>query len=405
MDKQEILKQANDNLDEIISWRRTLHSNPELGMELDETKQFVYDKLKEFGLEPEWVGKGGVTAMVGKKTDGKVMMLRADMDALPIEEETGLDFASKNKGKMHACGHDTHTAMLLGAAKILKENEDKINGRIKLIFQAGEETMEGAKDAVDSGILENPKVDAAMMIHIAAGMEIPHGTLLAFTNGASYSSVDWFRIDIQGKGGHGSTPNETVDPNSIMVAIHVAMQQYLSMGTVPTEDKVATICEMHGGTTNNIIPDNAYMTGTIRTFNDDVRKGIKDYMVKVSKAIAEGMGGSAEVSFSNSAPSVVSDPKVGKMVVKGLQDLLGEDKVVDVDDFAGGKFKRIMGSEDFAYYSEKVPSVVFALAAGAPSKGYKYAAHNPKTNFDENAFAIGAAAYAYTGMYWLDNQK
>lgn len=403
MDSKELLKQAKENLDEIINWRRTIHENPELGMGLTRTKQFVYDKLKEFGLEPEWIGKSGVTALVGKKTDGKVVMLRADMDGLPIKEETGLEFASKNEN-MHACGHDTHTAMLLGAAKLLKDNEDSINGRVKLIFQAGEETMEGAKDAVESGILENPKVDAAMMIHIGAGIEIPHGTVVAFTDGPSYSSVDWFRINIKGKGGHGSTPNQAIDPNSIMVAIHIAMQQYMAMGTVATEDKVCTICEMHGGTINNIIPDTAYMTGTIRTFNDEVREGIKNYMVKVSKAIAEGMGGSAEVEFTNSAPSVVSDPTVSHIMVEGLEELLGKDKVVDAAVYEGGKYTKIMGSEDFAYYAERVPSLVLLFLAGAPSKGYEFPVHHPKVIFDESVFAEGAAAYAYSGIYWLANQ-
>ena len=404
INKAELLNQAKNLQEEIVGWRRHIHENPELGMNLPNTSKFVFDKLTEFGLEPSYVGDSSVTAMIGKKEDGKVILLRADMDALPIKEETGLSFSSKNDN-MHACGHDTHTSMLLGAAKLLKDNEDSINGRVKLIFQAGEETMEGAKDAVKNGILENPKVDGAMMIHIASGMEIPSGALIAFTDGPSYSSVDWFKINITGKGGHGSTPENCIDPNSIMVSIHVAMQQYLAMQTPATEDKVCTICEMHGGTINNIIPDTAYMTGTIRTFNDDVREGIKNYMVKISKAIAEGMGGSAEVEFYNSAPAVVSDPKFSKPIVKGLQGLFGEQLVVDADVFMGGKFKKLMGSEDFAYYSQEVPSMAFALVAGAPSQGYKYAAHNPKTDFDENAFYIGAATYAYAGIYWLSIQE
>lgn len=402
--REELLIQAKNLQNDVVNWRRFLHENPEIGMDVPNTSKFVYEKLLEIGLKPSYIGKNSVTAMVGKKEDGKVILLRADMDALPIIEETNLEFSSKNE-YMHACGHDTHTSMLLGAAKILKDNEDIINGRIKLIFQSGEETLEGAKNAIENGALENPKVDAGMMLHITTGLELPHGMVIAFTNGPCYSSSDWFDINIQGKGGHGSTPEVCIDPNSVMVAIHSAIQQYISMGLPATEAKVCTIGKMQGGTSNNIIPDTATMAGTIRTFNEEIREKIKKYIVNISKTIAEGMGATADVVFSHTAPALVTDPKVSKTVVKGLREIFGNESVIDANEFLDGKFSKIMGSEDFAYFAEKIPSVAIALSAGSPSKGYKYAAHHPKTAFDEDVFYIGVATYVYTGLYWLENQE
>ncbi len=250
--------------EELITHRRQLHRDPEVGLHLPRTRAYVMEQLRGYGCAPIECGDSGVVALIGGKKPGKVFLLRADMDALPIQEETGLPYASRTPGNMHACGHDTHTAMLLGAAKLLKQHEDEIPGTVKLLFQPGEEILEGAKAMVEAGVLENPRVDAAAMLHVIAGSQVKEGTMGVFGPGAAYASADWFKIEIKGLGGHGAAPNYTRNPLGALCTIHQGIHEIIAEHSAPAENCVMTVGELHGGDTGNIIPDSAYLRGTIR---------------------------------------------------------------------------------------------------------------------------------------------
>lgn len=396
-----ILEESQKLSETIIQDRKELHKIPELGFDLPKTKAYVKKRLEEMGYSPQEIGKSGIVALAGGKKPGKVILLRADMDALPINEETGLSFASEN-GCMHACGHDTHTAMLLGAAKLLKDHEDEIEGTVKLLFQPAEEILSGAKDMVDAGVLENPHVDAAMMIHIISGLDSPTGIMAIGTTGAVYASCDWFRVDIQGKGGHGALPEDSISPINIACAINASIQEIISMG-IP-ERAIMSVGEFHGGTAGNIIPDTAYIQGTIRTFNEKVRNTIKEKFVLAAESIAKSRGGSAKVTYFQSVPNNINDGEMRKFGFEVLREMLGESKVADLEVEMGGAFARVNGSEDFAYISEKVPSLVSFLFAGNKANGYSYMSHHPKSDFDENDFYIGTASYVKVALEWLKRQ-
>lgn len=400
----DIMKEAQALYGQIIADRRHLHQCPELGLELPQTKAYVMQRLRELGYQPQEIGKCGVTALVGGKKPGKVFLLRADMDGLPIREETGLEFASQN-GNMHACGHDTHPAMLLGAAKILKDHENELEGTVKLLFQPGEETMEGAKDVVDAGILENPHVDAAMMLHIQTGLPLPSGTVAVLGEGACFASVDWFRIDVQGKGSHGAMPESSVSPVNIVCAINTAIQEVIAMSVPSAQQAVMTVGEIHSGSTGNIIPDTGFMRGTIRTYDAGIRIMLKERLVKLAEEIAASRGGKATVTFSQSAPPTLNNRQMRELALRCLREELGSERVTDLMDAAGGAYKRVSGSEDFAYIAEQVPSLICFVLAGNPENGYSYQVHHPKTSFREEDMPLGTATYVKMAMEWLALNK
>jgi len=400
---EKIMERAKEINHEIVAHRRQFHKHPETGLDLPMTKAYVIQELKKMGYMPKEYGKSSVAAVAGGKRPGKAFLIRGDMDALPIQEETGLPFASDN-GSMHACGHDCHAAMLLGAAKLLKEMEDELDGRVKLFFQSAEETMEGAKEAVEAGVLTDPDVAAAMMIHVMSGTPIPSGRLTIFEEGPSYASVDWFRVDIQGKGGHGASPDITVSPLGIMSHIYQCIQDIIATGIPASAHAVMTVGEMHGGATSNIIPDTAYMAGTIRTFDQAVQAQIKDRLIQTAEGVAALKGGKAKVTFSISAPSLVCDRGVSEDVIGALKKHLGEAHIVDVKDLFGPA-PRMTGSEDFAYVAQKVPATVALLSAGTVEEGYTYPGHHPKTDFKEDVLYVGAAAYVSGAVEWLSKHK
>lgn len=393
------LEEAKKLTNEMINHRRYFHQNPEVHMNLPLTKTYIIEKLVEMGYNPEACGSG-IVALAGGLRPGKTFLLRADMDALPIQEQTDLPFKSLN-GNMHACGHDFHAAMLLGAAKLLKQHEDQIEGTVKIMFQPAEETMEGAKSMIEAGVLENPKVDAAMMVHIISGFPLLTGTCATFGPGVSYASVDWFRIDIQGKGGHGAQPEFAVNPLNTMSHINMSLQEIVAQEISSSDSAVLTIGEMHGGDTANIIPDSAYMTGTIRTFNDKIRQTVKQRLVEIAEQTAAAKRTKATVTFTAGAPCVVCDREVRTQVLSYITDLLGTEKSLDVTAVAGGAYSRVSSSEDFAYIAERVPSVVVWLMSGSPEEGYVYPSHHPKTDFSEEGLPFGAAVYASVAVKWL----
>lgn len=408
MSPQELLSEATQIHNTIISDRRCLHLNPGTGFEIQETISYVNKQLTDMGYEPQPCGRAGIIALAGGKKPGKVFLLRADMDGLPINEEADVDFASSN-GKMHACGHDMHTAMLLGAARLLKKHEDEIEGTIKLMFQPAEEIFEGSKDMIDAGLLQNPTVDAALMIHVMAGMPLPAGTVVTAVPGVSAPAADYFEIKVKGKGCHGSMPNTGIDPLNAAAHIVIALQEIHARELAMDDRAVLTIGTMNAGNAANVIPDVVVMGGSIRTFDEDTRSFIKQRMTEIAKGIAQSFRAEAEVIFGSGCPTLVNDKALLEDAYKYVKELLGEGKAFSakaLSEAGGGqKASKTAGSEDFAYVSHEVPSAMLALAAGTPEKGYIYPQHHPKVMFDEDALSSGSAVYAYTALRWLQEHK
>lgn len=399
MTKEQILQEAKALQEEIKSHRLWLHTHAETGFDLTETKPYVKSTLTEMGYTVQECGKAGLVTTVGKP-GGKVLLLRADMDALPIAEEADVDFACKN-GRMHACGHDMHTAMLLGAAKILKAHESELDGMVKLMFQPAEEIFEGSKDMIASGVLENPRPDAALMIHVAAGMPLPAGTVVVSAPGVSAPAADYFTIRVHGKGCHGSAPQNGIDPLTAAAHILIALQEIHARELSASDEAVLTIGTFHAGEAGNVIPDTATMGGTIRTYDEKTRAYLKERMTAIAKNVAEAFRASAEVSFGSGCPTLVNDKDLSEKVTGYLKDLLGANRAFTTAELSGGKPARGGGSEDFAYVSHEVPSLMLALAAGEPSKGYVYPQHHPKVKFDERVLSTGAAVFVDCALQYL----
>ena len=408
MNPQELITEARSRQEWIIGARRELHRNPETEFNLKHTLPFVRSQLEELGLKPQGCGRAGLTVTIGGKKPGKVFLLRADMDALPMAEETGLPFASEN-GCMHACGHDLHTAMLLGAAALLKAHEDEICGTVKLMFQAAEEIFEGSKDMIAAGVLENPHVDAALMIHVMAGMPFPAGTVVVSAPGVSAPAADYFTIHVQGKGCHGSMPNTGVDPLTAAAHILIALQEIHARELAMDDRAVLTIGTMNAGTAANVIPDAVSMGGSLRTFDEETRTFIKQRMTEIAEGTAKAFRAEAAVAFGSGCPTLVNDKELSLCCERYVKELLGRERTFSAAELnamgGGAKSSKTAGSEDFAYVSQEVPSIMLALAAGQPEKGYRYPQHHPMVRFDESVLAGGSAVYAYTAMRWLEEHR
>jgi hippurate hydrolase len=410
MTPNDIMEKAKNDEAKIIENRRHLHANAETGFDIAKTKEYVRNELIGMGYEPKECGRAGLVALAGGKKPGRVFMIRADMDALPINEESGVEFACKD-GRMHACGHDMHTSMLLEAARLLKQYEDDINGTIKLMFQPAEEIFEGSHDMIENGLLEAPHVDAALMIHVMAGMPFAPGTVIVSAPGVSAPAADYFEIKVQGKGCHGSNPNAGVDPVTVAAHIITSLQEIHARELALSEQAVLTIGTIHAGAAANVIPDTVTMGGTIRTYDEETRQYLKDRMTEISKNIAVAFRAKAEVSFGSGCPTLVNDKALSESALKYTNELLGQGKAFSTAQLAAmaaqsgngnNKATKSAGSEDFAYVSHEVPSIMLALAAGSPDKGYAYPQHHPMVKFDESALAPGSAVYAYTAMRWLE---
>ena len=399
MTKEQISQETKALQEEIKSHRLWLHTHAETGFDLTETKPYVKSALMKMGYTVQECGKAGLVTTVGKP-GGKVLLLRADMDALPIAEEADVDFACQN-GRMHACGHDMHTAMLLGAAKILKAHESELGGTVKLMFQPAEEIFEGSKDMIASGVLENPRPDAALMIHVAAGMPLPAGTVVVSAPGVSAPAADYFTIRVHGKGCHGSAPQNGIDPLTAAAHILIALQEIHARELSASDEAVLTIGTFHAGEAGNVIPDTATMGGTIRTYDEKTRAYLKERMTAIAKNVAEAFRASADVSFGSGCPTLVNDKGLSEKVTGYLKDLLGANRAFTTAELSGGKPARGGGSEDFAYVSHEVPSLMLALAAGEPSKGYVYPQHHPKVKFDESVLSTGAAVFVDCALQYL----
>ncbi len=396
---KELLKESKKLREEWSKNRRCLHKNAETGFELENTLAFVKTRLEELGYAPKFCGKAGIIATVGEGENN--FLLRADMDALPIRERSGEQFAAKN-GNAHACGHDMHTAMLLGAAKLLKERENQLCGKVTLLFQAAEEILEGAKDIIDNGGL-NPLPQAAMMIHVMTSVELPTGTAIVTSEGVSAPAADFFTIEIQGKGCHGSAPWNGVDALSVGAHILLGLQEISAREISVSTPAVLTVGSLQTGLAGNAISDFALLHGTLRAFDEDVRDRIKTRVEEVSKNIAKAFRAKAKVRYEGGCPTLVNDGELSAFTYNAAKELLGGG-VFSSNELGGNTRRDSGGSEDFAYISHEVPSVMVAIAAGEKKEGYIYPLHHPNVRFDEDALPVGAALYACVAMQWLNSR-
>lgn len=384
--------------DSMVEWRETLHRHPELGLETEWTQQYVRGELEKMGYAPKKCGKAGLTVLVGKP-GGKVFLIRADMDALPLTEASGEPFSSENPGKMHACGHDMHTAMLLGTAKLLKEHEDLLEGQVKLMFQSGEETGEGCRDMVEAGVLEDPKVDAAQMLHVAAGAPLPTGLVMIPQGGTGASASGRFTITVTGKGGHGAVPAVCVDPITAICHIHTGLEEIFSRELGLSEYLAITVGQIRAGEAPNIIPNTAEMSGTIRTMSREKMEWAQTRIKEIAESIGTAYRAQVNVEFSHFLPPMIADKDSAESALKYLQELLGKGAMMIPTGMTGG------GSEDFAHVAEKVPSVPLFLSAGSTQDGYTRPAHHPEVRFSESVLPIGTAAHTYAAIRWLQEHK
>ncbi|MCH5275227.1 MAG: amidohydrolase [Lachnospiraceae bacterium] len=380
--------------EELIENRRYFHENAEVGLHMPEAKAYVMKKLEEYGLKPQECGEG-VTATLG--SGGKVILLRADMDALPMPEESGLSFACPTKEQAHTCGHDFHAAMLLVAAKLLKEDEAALKGTVKFMFQPAEETFEGSRNMIEHGILEDPKPDVALAYHVSPG-KLPIGTYLYNDSGTMMFSVDTFEIHIQGKGSHGAYPHLSIDPINIGTHIYLALQELIARESDPNDAALLTVGQFTAGSAANIIPDTAVLKGTMRTNKKEAREKLVRRLKEVSEATATVYGGSAEVVFTCSVPTLVCDSTLTKEIVGYMTEL-------PIPNATGYSGIAASASEDFALIAEQIPSAFMYLSAGYADERGNYPAHNPKVQFNEDVLPIGAACLAHSAMRWLAEHK
>ena len=376
--------------DETIAHRRYLHANAEVGLELPKACAYVMQTLKNAGLNPSPCGHG-VTATVG--SGDKCILLRADMDALPMPEESGLPFACPTGTEAHACGHDLHAAMLLTAAKMLKEQEANLNGTVKFMFQPAEETFEGARDMLEHGILENPPVDAALALHVTTG-KMPMGLYMYNHTGTMMASVDGFKITVRGKGSHGAYPHLSIDPIHIAVQIYLALEGLIAREANPEKMCVLTIGSFQAGAAPNIIPETAVLQGTLRTNDPEQRALLVRRFREMATKTAEAYGGSAEIETLSAVPPLICNPKF----TQSMAGYIGTLGIPNATPYPG---ITASASEDFATIAEKVPSAFIHLSAGFLDDRGTYPAHNPKVQFNEDVLPTGAAIYAHCATQWL----
>ena len=390
----DMLERAGGMRGQLTADRRWLHAHAETGFDLRETFDYVWDRLRESGLEPRRCGRCGIVADIGAGED--VVLLRADMDALPISEEADVPFACR-EGRMHACGHDLHTAMLLGAARLLKAQEAALPGRVRLMFQPAEEILGGALDMLEHGLLEGGNVKAAFMLHVLTCLDLPVGTMIVSAPGVSAPAASFFEIRLQGKGCHGAMPHTGVDP--ITAASHsvLGLQQIQTREMAMSDSCVLTLGMLRAGESANVIPDSALMQGTMRTYDDDTMAFLRRRAEEIVRGTAQVFRAEADFRVTSSSPTLRNDAALSALALRTLRHLAGEDMAMLSTDLSGAG-RRSTGSEDFAVVSHAVPSVMIALAAGRPQDGHDRPTHHPMTTFDEAALPVGAAAYAALAM-------
>ena len=394
--KEKIRHLAKQYAPETIDIRRHLHAHPELSFKEFETSAFVQEKLKSLGIPFEIRATTGVIGIIkGKNPDKRVIALRADMDALPIKEENSIPYKSQNEGVMHACGHDAHTSILLGASKILQELQNEWEGTVKLIFQPGEERNPGgASLLVKEGVLHNPQPQAIFGLHVHPGLETGK---FSFRSGPSMASADEIYITIRGKGGHASTPQLTVD--TILVASHIviALQQVISRNKSPFSPSVLTISSVQGGHTTNVIPSEVKMMGTFRAMDETWRFQAHKLIHQICKGIAQAMGAEIDITIDVGYPVVNNDEILYPLARKKAEEFIGKENVQETE--------VRMGSEDFGYYTQEIPGCFYRLGVMNAAKGITSGVHTPTFNIDESAIEKGMGMMAWLGASIHDHQN
>jgi len=393
MQISEILSQSKEIHQWIVEKRRTIHRNPELMYEEFETSRLVQNTLKELDITYEKdIAITGVVGIIGNGSD-PCIALRADMDALPIHEEADVDFRSEIDDKMHACGHDCHTAMLLGAAKVLKENEHTIDGTIKLIFQPAEEGGAGGKMMREEGVLEDPEVKQIFGLHVTS--KLPTGTL-ASKEGTLLAATSSIKILVRGNGGHAAMPQLTIDPVVTGSKIVVELQTLISREMDPLESGVISITMANAGTATNVIPSTMELQGTIRSLTSEGISKLQNRVKEVAESIALANRCEAEVTFpGNDFPPTVNDAECWQMGKSAAKEILGQEKVSEMGP--------IMGGEDFSYYTQVIPGCFSFLGVGNPEIDAIYGVHHPKFKVDEDALSLGTAIHVNTAFKALKN--
>jgi len=371
-----------ESVDSIIpkvkEWRRHLHEYPEASFEEFETTEYIIEQIKDLpGVTYERVAATGVVARLSGDKPGPTIALRADIDALRMPEESGVSFSSKRPGIMHACGHDTHTAMLLGAVHVLAENKKNVSGSFVFIFQAAEEYFPGgAKELVQKGVMDG--VDAIIGQHAAPQYNVGH---IGVREGYMTANSDCFGITIQGSGGHGSAPENCLDPIPVAAQIVTALQQIVSRQIPAKETAVLTVTQFHAGTADNVIPDTAIIRGTVRTYSEKNRQLIADHIQHIAQAYAEAFGMTAVCEYQTGYNFLYNTPEYTRKLVAAANELYGPDTVIEMDPGMGG--------EDFSQYLTKAPGCFYFVGMGNDKLGYTYPTHSTKFRIDENAFSIG----------------
>lgn len=375
-----VVNRIADYAEDMKSWRRHLHAHPELRFDCHETAAFVVERLKEFGVDEihEGIATSGLVAIINGSGDGPTIGLRADMDALPMPEETGADYASTVDGAMHACGHDGHTTMLLGAARYLAETR-KFSGRVALIFQPAEEDGGGAEVMVKQGVMDRFDISQVYALHNIPGIEAGH---FYTTPGPIMAAVDTFEIHIKGQGGHAAFPQDTIDPLIAAVGMVQAIQTIVSRNHDARQDLVVSVTQIHAGTVDNVIADTSYVNGTIRTFEKDVQDKVFDRLKAIVAGQAAAFGVEAELTIVVGYPATVNHAASTSFAVDVAKDVSGPYAV-------DGEVGREMGAEDFSYMLEKRPGAYLFLGAGEGA-----GLHHPKFDFNDDIAPVGASFFA-----------
>lgn len=391
--KHEIQQLAKEFFAEIVDIRRHLHRNPELSFEEYNTSAFVKAVLDKIGIPYTSMANTGVVALLkGDLPSDKVIALRADMDALPITEVEGRPYGSQNKGVMHACGHDVHTSSLLGVAKILYALKSKFGGTVKLIFQPGEEKLPGgASLMIKEGVLTNPEPNAVIGQHVMPFIEVGK---VGFRAGQYMASCDELFMTVRGRGGHGAQPHQNIDPIAITAQIISALQQVVSRFADPRIPTVLSWGKIVGNGATNIIPNEVYLEGTFRTFNEEWRAVAHDKIVKIATGIAESMGASCDIEVRKGYPYLVNEPQLTSAARKAAEEYLGAENVVDLDLWPA--------AEDFSYYSQVANACFYRLGTGNKAKGIQSAVHTPTFDIDEDALEIGMGLMAFIAITQLN---
>jgi hippurate hydrolase len=365
---------------DMAKWRRHLHQNPELGRDCYKTAEYIQERLKEFGITEIHTGYAstGIVAIIEGQTSGRTIGLRADMDALPITENTGMPYSSKNEGVMHACGHDGHTTMLLGAARYLSETRN-FSGRAALIFQPDEEATGGAEAMVEEGILEEFNIEEVYALHNTPS----HDVGVMYTRpGPIMAGADSFTVEIQGKGGHAAYPHEVKDPIVAAISIAQSFQTIVSRNNIPSDDLVISITQVHSGTTDNVVPEIAYLNGTVRTFDLSVQEMVIKRMEKIISGLAMSFEVNAKLNYQKGYPPTINHEESTNFAIGVAEDVCGSDKVLS-------SVAKEMGAEDFSYMLQKRPGAYLFMGIGDGA-----GLHNPNYDFNDAAAPVGASFFA-----------